>query len=179
MKKTSGFTTFSSHERGFTLIELLVVVTIIATLAVAVFVALNPAKRLVDAKDARRTSDVDTILTAIHAAIVDNKGSVPTNLPLAGQERQLGTGDATVATGCGTALTLNGCNTPALTACANLLTDLNVDLIPYLKSMPIDPSGGPTYTSVKTGYSVAYDANGIVTIRACGTEGTTPIFSSR
>ncbi|MEK7534020.1 MAG: type II secretion system protein [Patescibacteria group bacterium] len=166
-----------STRKGFTLIELLIVITIIATLAVTVFVALNPAQRIKDAKDARRTSDIDSILTAIHQAIVDNKGSVPSNLPAnpgAGNppnERQLGTGDATVAAGCGTAIATNGCNTPTLTACADLMTG-TINVSKYLKTMPIDPSGGTTYTAVKTGYSVARDANDIITITACNKEGT-------
>lgn len=150
---------------GFTLIELLIVITIIATLAVTVFVALNPAQRLLDAKNARRTSDVDTILTAIHESIVDNKGTYPTNMPAVGVETQLGTG----ATGC--AISTGGCTVTAV-ACADLMADVAQDLIPYLKSMPIDPNGGTTYTAAKTGYSVTRDANGIVTIRACGKEGT-------
>lgn len=156
------------HQTGFTLIELLLVVTIISLLAVTVFVALNPAKRLKDAKDARRTSDVDTILTAIHQSIVDNKGTLPTNLPAAGAERQLGTGSSV---DCATALATNGCNTPASTACADLMTGAQ-NLSTYLKSMPIDPSGGTTYTALKTGYSVARDANDIITITACNKEGT-------
>jgi hypothetical protein len=48
------------------------------------------------------------------------------------------------------------------------------NLAKYLKSMPIDPLGGATYTSAKTGYSVTVDANGIVTVKACATgTGTT------
>lgn len=155
--------------KGFTLIELLVVITIIATLAVTVFVALNPAQRLKDAKDARRTSDVDTILTAIHAAIVDNKGSLPSNMPVAGTEAMLGTGAACTSTS-------GGCSTGA--ACVNLMTG-TINLSKYLKSMPIDPIGGTTYDAAKTGYSVVIDTNGLVTVRACGREGTTDIFSSR
>jgi prepilin-type N-terminal cleavage/methylation domain-containing protein len=67
-------------KKGFTLIEILMVVTILSVLAVSVFVALNPVKRLKDAKDARRSSDADTLLTAIHQYIVDNKGALPTGL---------------------------------------------------------------------------------------------------
>ncbi|MDE2588934.1 MAG: prepilin-type N-terminal cleavage/methylation domain-containing protein, partial [Patescibacteria group bacterium] len=44
------------HIKGFTLIELLVVITIISTLLVVVFVALNPGGRLQQARDARRSS---------------------------------------------------------------------------------------------------------------------------
>lgn len=164
MKKTSGFT----------LIELLVVITIIATLAVAVFVALNPAKRLVDARDARRSSDVASILTAIHQAVVDNGGNYPTFLPAVGVEAQLGTGLAAVCS----PLATGGCAVLTGQACVDLMANVAIDLIPYLKSMPIDPTT-TTFSSINTGYSVLRDVNGIITVRACGTQGSTPIFSSR
>lgn len=157
-----------TNQSGFTLIELLIVITIIATLSVSVFVALNPAQRLRDSKDARRTSDVDTILTAVHAYIVDNGGAYPTGLTTSMVESQLGTG------GSGCAIATGGCAVTAA-ACVNLTTPL----ARYLKSIPVDPSGGTTYTAAKTGYSVIVDSNGIVTVRACGTEGTSNIYSSR
>src|SRR5579859_6775624 len=97
--------------KGFTLIELLVVITIIATLAVVVFVALNPGARLSAARDARRTSDVDSILTAIHESIVDNKGTAPAGLSTV--EQQLGT----AASGC--AVATGGCGVTAV-ACLDL-----------------------------------------------------------
>ncbi len=155
-------------QKGFTLIELLIVIVIIAALAVTVFVALNPVQRLKDARDARRTSDVETILTAVQQYIVDNKGSLPTGLTTGMSETQMGTGASacTISTG--------GCSVTA-TACVNLTTPLAT----YLKSIPIDPTGGTTYTAAKTGYSVTVDANNIVTIKACGTEGTTNISQSR
>lgn len=168
------FTTFSSHQHGFTLIELLVVITIIATLAVAVFVALNPAGRLRDARDARRASDVPSILTAIHQAVVDNGGNYPTNLPAVGVEAQLGTGTAAQCS----PLATGGCNVLAAQACVDLMANLAIDLIPYLKSMPIDPTT-TTFSSINTGYTVMRDTNGIITVRACGTQGVNPIFSSR
>jgi prepilin-type N-terminal cleavage/methylation domain-containing protein len=166
-----------STPKGFTLIELLIVVTIIATLAVTVFVALNPAQRLKDAKDARRTSDVDTILTAIHASVVDAKGILPTNLNSVanGQDVQLGAGNST---DCAAALTSGGCSTQASTACTNLLTGAQ-NLTAYLKTMPIDPGNGTTFDANKTGYAVQKDANGIVTVKACAKEGTANIWSSR
>jgi prepilin-type N-terminal cleavage/methylation domain-containing protein len=156
-------------KRGFTLIELLLVVTIISLLAVAVFVALNPAKRLQDTKNARRTSDVDTILSAIHQSIVDTKGRLPTGLSLGMAERQIGTGVA------GCAIATGGCAVVGDASCVNLVTPLAA----YLKAMPIDPDGGPTYTADLTGYSVEVDTNGIVTVKACGSEGTAEIYSSR
>lgn len=151
-------------KKGFTLIELLVVIAIISVLAVVVFVALNPAQRLIDAKDARRTADVDTILTAIHASIVDAKGALPTGLTTGMAEKQLGTAAA------GAAISSGGCSVAAAAA-----LDLSTPLVKYLKEMPIDPGG----TAALTKYSVEVDANNIVTIRACGTEGATNISASR
>ncbi|MEK7571210.1 MAG: prepilin-type N-terminal cleavage/methylation domain-containing protein [Patescibacteria group bacterium] len=159
---------FSYNQKGFTLIELLIVIVIISALAVTVFVALNPVQRLKDSRDARRTSDVETILTGIHQYIVDNKGSLPTGLTTSMAETQLGTG----ASGC--TISTGGCSVAAA-ACV----DLTTPLAKYLKSIPIDPLGGTTYTAAKTGFSVTVDANNIITIKACGTEGTTNISQSR
>ncbi|HWY79466.1 MAG TPA: prepilin-type N-terminal cleavage/methylation domain-containing protein [Candidatus Sulfotelmatobacter sp.] len=161
--KTAHKQYLSSKEKGFTLIELLVVITIIAALAITVFVALNPAGRLSNARDARRTADVDTMLTAIHASIVDNKGTAPAGLSTV--EQQLGT----ATTGC--AIATGGCTVTAV-ACL----DLTTPLVKYLKSIPLDPKTG---TAGITGYDAVQDSNGIVTIRACGTEGTNNISSSR
>ena len=168
--KINLFKKFSS--RGFTLIELLIVITIIAALAVTVFVALNPAQRLKDARGARRSTDVDTILTAIHETIVDNKGSYPSNLAAANTVTQLGNGSS----GC----TLSGSGNCSVTSlvCSDLMTGA-INTSPYLKSMPLDPLGGTTYTASKSGYTVIRDSNGIVTVTACGSEATTPESSSR
>ncbi len=148
------------NEKAFTLIELLLVVAIIATLAVVVFVALNPAQRLKDSKDARRTSDIDTILSAVHEYIIDNKGALPTSSPQA--EVQLGTS----ASGC--AISTGGCSAVAA-ACYDMSTLLNK----YLKSMPIDPTG----TAAGTKYTITVDANNIVTVKACAADTGTIVVS--
>lgn len=149
-------------KKGFTLIELLVVIAIIAILAVLVFVALNPVERFQDARDSRRWTDVNSILTAIHEYIVDNDGDLPTGLSTGMGETQLGTcssGGAALCTG-------------AAAACVNLATVL----APYLKSIPLDPSDG---TAPTTGYSVTVDSNNIVTIKACGAENEVTLEVSR
>ncbi|TSC85707.1 MAG: Uncharacterized protein G01um101416_821 [Microgenomates group bacterium Gr01-1014_16] len=160
-------------KRGFTLIELLMVVAILSALAVTVFVALNPAQRLKDANDARRANDVGSILSAIHTSIVDNKGNTPVSWPPTNVERQLGV----AATGC--TISTGGCTVTDAT-CANLMAN-GRNLGAYLASMPTDPlyDAAATLSAQATGYSIKVDSNGIVTIRACGTQGTTNIFSSR
>jgi prepilin-type N-terminal cleavage/methylation domain-containing protein len=149
-------------KKGFTLIEILMVVTLLSVLAVSVFVALNPVKRLRDAKDSRRSSDADTLLTAVHQYIVDNKGALPTGLSTSMAITMLGTGAAcnvTPGSYCGAV--------PA--GCVNLTTPLAT----YLKSIPIDPNGStgsPAFDGAKTGYAVTVDANNIITITSCAAE---------
>lgn len=157
--------THTHSKQGFTLIELLLVIAVISALAVTVFVALNPAQRLKDGRDARRTTDTENILSAIHTYIVDNKGSLPAGLTAGMAEKQLGT----ASSGC--AVTTGGCSTGAVDC-----VDLSTPLAAYLKSIPQDPNGG---TAALTKYSVTVDTNGMVTVKACGTEGVTNIATSR
>lgn len=152
----------TNQKRGFTLIELLVVIAIIALLAVVVFVALDPVKRFADARNSRRWTDVNNIMTAVHEYIVDNKGALPTGLTTSMAAKQLGTcasGGATLCSG----------------AAADCV-DLSTPLAKYLKSMPLDPQDGTASTSA---YKVAVDANNIVTISACSAENSETVEVSR
>lgn len=132
------------NNAGFTLIELLVVIAIIAILAVVVFVALDPVTRFADARDSRRWSDVNNILTAVHECIVDNNGSLTTCGITDTASHILGTG------------------------VGNL--DLSTELAAYLKTMPIDPLAAD---GADSGYSLQADANNIVTITADDAENQT------
>ena len=66
------------NKKGFTLIELIIVVAIIALLAGATFVAVNPAKRIGEANDAQRWSDVTAMAEAYVQYVTDTGGSAPT-----------------------------------------------------------------------------------------------------
>src|SRR3989344_7103671 len=52
-------------KSAFTLIELLVVIAILGILAAAVLVAINPGKRLAQARDAQRKQDINAIANAL------------------------------------------------------------------------------------------------------------------
>ena len=164
MIKNKGFILMNLRsarsESAFTLIELLMVVVIIAILASVVFVSLNPVQRYADARNSRRWSDVNSLLTAIHEYVVDNNGSLPSGI--ATTEKQLGT-------------CTSGGNSICSTAQAACL-DLTATLAKYLKTIPTDPNGGSAAT---TYYSVKVDSNNIVTVKACGSENGVALEVSR
>jgi len=148
------------NKSAFTLIELLVVIGIIAALTTVVFVSLNPTKRFQDARNARRTTDTDTILSAIHQYIVDTGGSMP--IGIGSTASQIGTCVSGGANPC----------IGAEAACIDLAANLSSNK--YLKTNPIDPGNGSAAT---TGYSISKDSNNLFTVTACSAEGTSITIS--
>lgn len=72
-----NITARKKNDRGFTLIELLIVIAILGILAAAVLVAVNPAKRQNQAKDANTKADIGSIATALQAYYTSNSGTYP------------------------------------------------------------------------------------------------------
>jgi prepilin-type N-terminal cleavage/methylation domain-containing protein len=145
-------------QSGFTLIEILVVIGIIAILATIVIIAINPARQFAQARNTDRTSSVNAILNAIGQRIADNKGIFAS----AGGCPALGVTASVIDAG-GT--TVAG-HTDLATNC----------LVPtYIPTLPVDPSA-PAIPS--TGYTVAVDTNGRVTVCAPGAVNETAVSSS-
>lgn len=164
------------NQRGFTLIELLIVIAIIAILAAAVFVALDPVTRFRKARDATRYSDAENILNAIKISQVDAGGTYPGDINTAtnGTYYMLGSGNSATCA-LKTCVTSGGNITSFNGACTNLI---DAELTSYLASMPIDPSGG-TYNSAYTGYFYMKANTGAVTVGSCNPEVATYITVSR
>lgn len=139
------------RKKGFTLIEILLVIGIIAVLATVVIVALDPAKRFADARNARRLSDIQSILAAVQQYIIDNKGVLPTGIDTT--EKQIGTASG------GCAISSDYCN-----ADTSVCVDLSSELAKYLKSVPYDPGAGSLAT---THYSIQANDNNLITVTAC------------
>ncbi|MBF8280259.1 MAG: hypothetical protein HW383_32 [Candidatus Magasanikbacteria bacterium] len=148
-------------KKGFTLIELIIVMAIIAILALIIFVAVDPSRRIHAANNANRASNVNAILNAYLNYVADNKGTHVTSTS-SGVTYMIGTG-----AGAGTCA--------ATTTSAKLVLTALVDN--YISSIPYDPVTG---NSDETRYWSYKSPNGRVTVGACNpeTEGTTtPIIS--
>jgi prepilin-type N-terminal cleavage/methylation domain-containing protein len=148
-------------QKGFTLIELLVVIGILAVLLAITLIAINPARQFANANDTQRRSEVTQILNAIGQYVAENQGQLPADIQ---------------------ALTVNtatpldaGAAFPTL--CADLVDE-------YLPALPKDPSAaGAQEVAVAdcsatpqvwvTGYEIARDANGRITVSAPDAENAT------
>ena len=153
-----------AQHRGFTLIELLIVIAIIAILAAALFVALNPAKRFQDARDAKRSQDSESIAAGLKAYQVDNNGSYPAAVSalVAGTAYTVGTnGVAGCDTGCTAKVTAASCVDMAALVTGG-----------YLGTVPKDPTSG---TDLKTDYYVIRSTTGTVEVGSCDPEGAAAI----
>ncbi len=62
-------------QKGFTLIELLIVIGIIAILAAAVIIAINPGRQFAVARDSTRERHINSLVNAILSYQIDNQGS--------------------------------------------------------------------------------------------------------
>lgn len=68
-------------KSGFTLIEILLVIGIIAILAGALIVAINPGRQLAKTRDTQRTNNVEAIASAISQLIIEkNTWNCPSSL---------------------------------------------------------------------------------------------------
>lgn len=114
------------NKQAFTLIEVLLVIAIIAVLAAAVFVAINPGKNIADARNTTRRSHLAQIMSAISQANL--QGVALAGLP-----------DCTT--------------TPAGTSIGTGVGLINpAALVPtYIAGIPVDPVGG---TAADTGYKI-------------------------
>ncbi len=179
-------------EKGFTLIELLIIIGIIGFLAAAILVAVDPVKRIQDARNAKRWSEVNAVLNAVLTKQVDSRAyfTGSANYPI------VNSADAQLiinipADTAGNAPLCNGVTPPTcaahslnLTGAATCYVNLgatSAGLIPtYLADVPVDPIGGTTYDNTDTGYYLLQaDAGGRITIGSCEQEQSADIKVTR
>ncbi len=157
-KKSNKGLAHRSMTEGFTLLELLLVVAGIAILATLIFVVLNPATTIGKVNDAKRATDVDTILSAMQLYSLDNNGDVP-NKASTGWTAS----DQIICTGTTSSPPAESCPGGGL-GLVDLLT-----ISKYMISVPTDPTDGSLIIpNEDTGYRVKIDGYGVVTITAPG-----------
>lgn len=161
----------NTHTKsGFTLIELIIVIAIIAILAAAIFVALDPARRFNESRNSRRTTDVQTIHQALQKYQTDNDGVHYEQVDdlTAGQYFVIGTCSSGADSTCTAQTTQSAC------------VDISGLGSNYLAVVPSDPKTG---TDENTDYYLTKDTNGILSVGACdpekegpGGEGDAPVI---
>ncbi|MFH0874209.1 MAG: type II secretion system protein [Candidatus Komeilibacteria bacterium] len=151
----------SRRLSAFTLVEILVTIGVAAVLAVVLFYLLNPSKRIGQGGDARRITDLQTIVHALELYTADHR-VLPWQIAA-----------AAIAPGQKYVL----CSAPALLSCSGqsndclVITDTNF-IGPYLAALPIDPAR----TAVTdTGYYVARSATNTLVVGACSAYGDSPL----
>lgn len=146
------------NQKGFTLIEILVVIGIIAILAAIAIIAINPAKQFAQARNSQRTSNVNSILNSIGQRMADNKGVFAGEFTVGGSSYT-----------CPTIPAADGIDS----ASGGIGTNFDCLVPTYVPSLPIDPG---TVTAPDTGYTVALNAAGRVTVCApnAATESAVP-----
>lgn len=179
----------SRNKKGFTLIELLIVIGIIGLIAGAILVAVDPVKRIQDARNAKRWSEVNGILNAILTKQVDDKEEYAgeANAPIIESDtlsQVIVSVNPTATIDCDTPATAPLCpgqtlsvaaGAPALACVANLSGVVGT----WTAELPIDPIGdgefpaGQTALTMialgtdNTGYYIHKTSNGRIEIGSC------------
>lgn len=118
---------YKNTNKGFTLLEMLLVIAVIAILAGIVIVAINPAKQLGSANNAKRFSDVKAINDAIKQHAIDNGGIYHSSI------RAYPTGVNSLREVCNSGSSSNA-------SCPTGTLNLSFLVPDYLQSIPRDPS---------------------------------------
>lgn len=140
-------------QKAFTLVEILIVIALLAILATATYIVINPARTAADTRNSQRSVAVGELLTAI-VSYRSEQGQAVADLGA------IATCPATTMIGTGAGN-------------VNLVTRL-VDK--YISAIPTDPSGG---TAASTGYRVCKTSTGRVTVSAPNAENGKTISASK
>jgi prepilin-type N-terminal cleavage/methylation domain-containing protein len=149
------------NAKGFTLVEMIVVVTIIAVLVSIVFVAIDPARRLNESRNARRASDVATILDAVKTYQADHDGVHFEEITDMDEDTYYVIGDSGGL-----------CNTcTAVSDDVEECIDFTDFPANYLANVPFDPVTGSAGDS---DYYIMRGSDGTITLGACEPQGEGP-----
>lgn len=140
----------NNRTKGFTLIEILIVISLIALLATAVIVSVNPVRQFKFARDTERKAHLSTILNAIGQNLAEHNGVFKCN---------------------GEVVTLPATSSIITSSSGTLSFDMANCIVPeYLAKMPFDPKLSNAHfenlSDYNTGYKVSEDIYGHITLSA-------------
>lgn len=145
------YQTYSGRNRfkstGFTLIEILLAIGILAILATAAIIAINPARQFAEARNSQRWSDVNAIMNAVTQYSVGHNGLIPPEIPIDGDPVEI-------------------CISGSASCPGVMGLDSLTDNSTYLTEVPIDPSCPGSCPDYSTGYFIAKNAEGRIYIQA-------------
>ena len=150
-----------NKKSGFTMIELMVIITGIGILLAVTVSYVNPLKRIGESRDARRSSDVESLAQALELYATDNS-QIPSDFstPI------LAIDEKYVLCNSASSLTCDG----DTHAC--VVVD-DADFLVYIDSLPVDPSKS---SAADTGYYVMRKENqGKIVVGACNPYGSDAI----
>jgi prepilin-type N-terminal cleavage/methylation domain-containing protein len=146
---------------GFTLIELLIVIAVMAILTSIVFVVLNPLARFQDSRNARRRTDVESILNAIKLYETDNDGQMLSDMETMTEGVAYGLGDSGDCQ--------LSCAAPVLTSEGSCIDIGYLVGLGYLPEIPFDPNAvGASISNAH--YYLVQNPGGSLTVGACDEE---------
>ncbi len=144
------FNFMKKSKRGFTLIEILLAIGILAILATAAIIAINPARQFALARNTQRWNDVNAISNAVYQYSVSHKGQFP---------QEIYTGD-----------NMSDICVTGVGSCGGIILDSLTSSSTYLTAIPVDPSCAGECASGSSGYMVAINNEGRIHVQASHAE---------
>ncbi len=155
------------YQGGFTLIELIIVIAVIALLAVAIFVVVDPARRIGEGRNSVRASDKVNIKKALEFYVGEYQVLPPAITSLADNTNYL------IAAAGDTSGGSFYCALPGNLSKVDITNGAS-EFFNFLPTIPVDPSQGPPYPN-GSGYYFKKQGNKILEVNACNTYSNVPV----
>ena len=142
---------FVQNKQGVSMMQLIITMSILLVLAAATFIWIDPLARIGEAKNKRRTQDVNFLAAAIFDYAGDHNGALPVLGSVTTNKKVLCSSQG------GADLSCDGTNELCLTIDDD-------DFYKYLGALPFDPDKN---SAADTGYYLQKDGNNNLVVGSC------------